>query len=152
MKFTELMEHEQEEIKKGVRFFDPANTGSVATADLGKILRWCKLIPTNAEISALAEQLDPSRTGRISLPFVYNAVANMWPSYPGELERRAWGAFLTFDKCDKGKITPEDLSKILLGFGLEPLPENEVKKIIKESIDRKDGLIEYGMLIREWLK
>ncbi|KAF6774479.1 Calmodulin [Paragonimus kellicotti] len=146
------MDHEQEEIKKGFRFFDPNNIGSIPTAQLGNVLRWLKLIPTNAQIEALCAQLDPNKTGRIRAPMVYDAIASMWPSQPTELETKAWQAFLTFDKLDKGKLSSEEMRKILINSGLEPLQESEVKKILKENADPKDGSIEYGTLIRMWLK
>ncbi|KAF8572185.1 Troponin C skeletal muscle [Paragonimus westermani] len=146
------MDHEQEKIKKGFRLFDPNNIGSIQTAELGNLFRWLKLIPTNAQIQALCAQLDPNKTGLIRAPFVYNAIASMWPSQPAELETKAWQAFLTFDKLDRGKVSSEEMRKILTTSGLEPLPENEVKKILKQNADPKDGSIEYGTLIRMWLK
>ncbi|GAA37658.2 calmodulin-2 [Clonorchis sinensis] len=152
MSFANLMGQAKEEIKKGVNSFDPWKTGFVSTSDLGRILRWLKLIPTNAEIAELASKLDPLESGKVSIPTVYEAVARIWPSSPTELQARAWGAFLTFDKLDSGTMTPENLREILLRIGREPLPEREVEMIIRENTDPKSGLIEYRRLIRQWLK
>ncbi|OON21862.1 hypothetical protein X801_02237 [Opisthorchis viverrini] len=147
-----MMGQAKEEIKKGVDSFDPMKTGFVSTSDLGSILRWLKLIPTNAEIAELASKLDPLESGKVSIPIVYQAVASMWPSSPTELQARAWGAFLAFDKLDSGTITPADLREILLRIGREPVPEREVETIIRDNTDPRSGLIEYRGLIRQWLK
>ncbi|TGZ61141.1 hypothetical protein CRM22_008153 [Opisthorchis felineus] len=152
MSFADMMDQAKEEIKKGVNSFDPSKTGFVSTSDLGRILRWLKLIPTNAEVAELASKLDPSESGKVSVPIVYEAVASMWPSSPTELQARAWGAFLAFDKLDSGTLTPADLRRILLRIGREPVPEREVETIIRDNTDPKSGLIEYRRLIRQWVK
>ncbi|GAA40081.1 Myosin regulatory light chain [Clonorchis sinensis] len=147
-----LPDHHKQAIQNCLRSFDPRNTGHVKSQNVGNILRSLKLIPTNEEISRRTEELDPHHTGFIATEDLYHVIAKMWPSSEAVFKRQIWNAFLLFDKEDRGKLSSQTLHKILTTYGKEPLTEAEVKKIIKDNADPQDGEIEYGSLIRQWMK
>ncbi|VDP67866.1 unnamed protein product [Echinostoma caproni] len=152
MKFADLSSHDAETIKKTVKIFEEGGSGTVKTAQLGNLLRYLKLIPTNAEIEQLTQVGDPQNTGQIRQTVLYHIIADLWPSNPSEVEQRVWSAFLSFDKLDQGVLTSEEFRLILTSIGHEPIPEFEVKKILKEFADPKTGKVPYGEVIRTWMK
>ncbi|THD25987.1 Calmodulin-2 [Fasciola hepatica] len=152
MKLADLSSRDTETIKRGIKFFDTSNSGSVKTSQLGNLLRYLKLIPSNDEIEQIMEILDPNNTGSVSNVVLLHAIAELWPSHPNELEQRVWSAFLAFDKLDQGVLTVEEFRLILTGVGHEPIPEHEVKKIIRDFSDPKTGKVPYGNVIRTWMK
>ncbi|KAA0199562.1 Calmodulin [Fasciolopsis buskii] len=151
MKLEDLSLIDIETIKKGLKLFDTSNSGSVKTSQLGNLLRYLKLIPSNAEIEQIQEILDPKNTGSVNEVVLLHAIAEMWPSHLNELEQIVWGAFLVFDKLDQGLLAPEEFRLILTCVGHEPIPETEVKKIIRDFTDPKTGKIPYGEVIRTWM-
>ncbi|KAA0199563.1 Calmodulin [Fasciolopsis buskii] len=146
----DLMPHEIEQINKAINSFDLKNSGFLPTNRLGDLMRWLKMIPSEAEIETLTKILDPNGTGQIKRKLIVPAISEFWISVPQEFESKLWEAFLTFDKSDKGVLSEDLLRDILTKIGLEPLPEKEVKKIITDFQDPKTGTIEYGQLIRQW--
>ncbi|CAH8521713.1 unnamed protein product [Dicrocoelium dendriticum] len=152
VKSTDLMDHEWAMIKQEIGHFDPLHTGYIPRKQLGNVLRQLKLIPTDAEVEQIGNHLDVHKTGSIKIEHIYPVVRTLWPKNHMQLENQLWDAFMFFDKEMKGKITQQELRKILLTYGLEPLPEKEVKRIIYEFTDPKDGMIEYGAIIRAWMK
>ncbi|VEL39427.1 unnamed protein product [Protopolystoma xenopodis] len=151
MKPEELMEHETEEIRKGFKYFDRTAAGFIKTEELGTALRWIKLIPSSADIDRFIALVDPNHTGKVKWESFLYIACQLWISDPQQREAELWQAFLTFDKNDKGKMTPEQLRSILLEIGENPLTEKEVNAIIKDAVD-KENMIEYGYLIRSWQK
>ncbi|VDN17939.1 unnamed protein product [Dibothriocephalus latus] len=152
MKVEDMMDHEIEEIKKGFKYFDKYNTGKIKTEEIGLCLRYLKLVPTQAQIAAFMELGDPEKRGRISFETFLSMAAQLWCSDAQKREGEIWGAFLCFDKADKGKLPAEELKKILTEYGEEPIPEKEANAIIKAFVDKKENTVEYGYIIRAWQK
>ncbi|VDP67862.1 unnamed protein product [Echinostoma caproni] len=146
----ELMPHEVEQMNKAIMRFDPNNSGFIQTSSLGNLMRWLKMIPSESEVAQLAARLDPEKTGRIKRKLIVPALSETWISIPQEFEAKLWEAFLVFDKQDKGVLSEDLMRDILTKIGLEPVPEKEVKKILRDFTNPKTGMIEYGVLIRHW--
>ncbi|EUB64660.1 putative calmodulin-like protein 6 [Echinococcus granulosus] len=152
MRVEDMMDHEVNEVRKTFRYFDRNNLGTIATDRLGDCLRWLKLVPSEAEISAFSVAADPEGTGTIDFDTFLAVAAQLWIPDLQQREAQSWAAFLCFDKLDKGKLSVEDMKTILTETSDEPLPEKEVNQIIKKFVDKKDGMIEYGYMIRAWQK
>ncbi|CAL8098867.1 unnamed protein product [Calicophoron daubneyi] len=121
------------------------------TANLGDALRLLKLIPTDIEVHRYAKLVDPKNSGTIKFEHFLSVAASLWMN-PAQLSGEAWAAFLIFDKCNTGRISTKLFMKILTAYGLEPIPHNEANKIIKKYSSKSTDTIEYGCLIRAWLK
>lgn len=152
MKFAELRQQDADTIRNGVKRFDTDGRGYIPTKQLGNVMRYLKLIPTNREIEELEKSMDAKNTGFIRDVLVEEVLAQNWPASSNELEKIAWNAFLTFDKKDQGRFTSDELRFILMDCGLEPIAEKDVIKIIRQNIDPATGFIQYGYLIWAWLK
>lgn len=147
----DLMEHEVSEVRKAFRYFDRAGAGIIPTDKLGDCLRWLKLAPSEAEIDAYSKAADPRATGQIDFDTFLAVAAQLWiPDQ--QREAQSWAAFLCFDKLDKGKLSFDELKTIMTSTSEEPLPEKEVVQFLKKFADKKDGMIEYGYIIRTWQK
>ncbi|VDD83480.1 unnamed protein product [Mesocestoides corti] len=152
MKVEDMMDHEIAEVRTAFKYFDRENVGTILTSQLGDCLRWLKLVPSEAEIEGYKEACDPKKKGRVNFDTVLTVVAHLWIPDPQKREGQCWGAFLSFDNEDKGKLPAEELKKILMEVSEEPLPEKEVNQIIRKFVDKKTGMIEYGYIIRAWQK
>ena len=152
MRVEDMMDHEVNEVRKAFRFFDRANTGYIPTDQLGDCLRWLKLVPSEAEIYAFSTAADPQNTGYVDFDTFLAVAAQLWIPDLQQREAQSWAAFLCFDKLDKGKLSVEDMKAILTETSDEPLPEKEVNQLLKKFVDKKDGMIEYGYMIRAWQK
>ncbi|KAL5112215.1 Calmodulin [Taenia crassiceps] len=152
MRVEDMMDHEVNEVRKAFHYFDRSNLGTITTDRLGDCLRWLKLVPSEAEISAFSIAADPKGVGTIDFDTFLAVAAQFWIPDLQQREAQSWAAFLCFDKLDKGKLSVENIKTILTETSDEPLPEKEVNQIIKKFVDKKDGMIEYGYMIRAWQK
>ncbi|CAL8099131.1 unnamed protein product [Calicophoron daubneyi] len=152
MRLSELMDNERNTIRQAINSFDENGSGYVPTEQLGNLMRYLYLIPTNEEVKQLGKILDPDGTGRIKGTILPNAIAQFWPNSPNELEYRIWRAFMIFDKLETGTIPTDEFRLILTSIGTEPLPEQEVRKIIKRFENPNTHKVEYAAIVREWLK
>ncbi|GAA38663.1 centrin-2 [Clonorchis sinensis] len=150
MRVDELTNIELQEIRKCFMLFDENGADYISTADLGKALRWLKLIPTEAQIKQLLSVLDPKGTGLLRFTLFANAAAQLWIRDRVKHDSDLWKAFLHFDKQDTGKITVSDLKRILTEYGTEPIPEKEANKVIRRYADKHTNLIEYRLIIQDW--
>ncbi|VDO06410.1 unnamed protein product [Rodentolepis nana] len=150
MRPEDLMDHEVNAVRKAFRYFDRIGNGRIKTTKLGDCLRWLQLVPTEAQIEALSQSVDPKSTGYINFNAFLEAAAQIWISDQHK-EGKIWDAFLHFDKNESGKISFNDLKQVLTEISTEPLPEKETNKILKKFVD-SNGMIEYGYIIRAWQK
>ncbi|TGZ61138.1 hypothetical protein CRM22_008150 [Opisthorchis felineus] len=150
MRVDELTNAELQEIRNCFMLFDEHRADKISTTDLGKVLRWLKLIPTEAQIKQLLSSLDPKGSGILRFTPFANAAAQLWIRDRVKHDSDLWEAFLHFDKLDTGKITASELKRILTEYGTEPIPEKEANKVIRRYADKHTNLIEYGLLIQDW--
>ncbi|CAL8099125.1 unnamed protein product [Calicophoron daubneyi] len=150
MKLEEINEIDMRKIMDAIKYFDGKEQGFIPTRSLGHLMRFLNLIPSNKEVEDLARRLDPHKTGKIENIFLPAAIAENWPASPNEILQRVWDAFTIFDPAQKGKITIDQFKNILLTIGEEPIPEQEVRNIIKEYGDLEHGVVEYSAVVHEW--
>ncbi|CAL8099116.1 unnamed protein product [Calicophoron daubneyi] len=151
MRFEDLRNKDRERILDAIFQFDLTDTGYIKSSQLGNLMRYLKLIPTNAQIAWTVKLLDPHSKGVICTATLPTVLAKFWPLKPNQIEKTAWAAFQVFDKENIGKLFPEQLRLILNEIGTEPVPMKEVEKIIHEFMDPKDGFIPIASLIKAWL-
>ncbi|THD25986.1 Centrin-2 [Fasciola hepatica] len=146
MRIDDLTENDIKQIRKSFKLFEESNDGYINTSNLGNALRWLKLIPSEAEIGALREALDPNNTGRLTWDRFLVAAAEIWFATPQQLNSHLWHAFIVFDPDLKGVIPADVMKEILLTYGTEPIPEKEADKLIKKFINPYHQ-VEYSFMI-----
>ncbi|KAF8572186.1 hypothetical protein P879_00590 [Paragonimus westermani] len=150
MRVEELSTKDLESIYKCFTYFDRERTGYISAAEFGMALRCLKLIPTEGQIKQFLLVIDPKKTGRIRFETFANAAAQIWIGVETKLQTEIWKAFLQFDKADTGTIAADEMKRILTEYGLEPIPEREASKVIRNFSNKKTNMIEYGFIIRAW--
>ncbi|CAH8503671.1 unnamed protein product [Heterobilharzia americana] len=152
MKHQDLRSDEIELIKKTFHQFDYHNVGFISHKEFAKALRWLKLIPSNAQIAQVLQEIDPEHLGRIKIDAFVDSAVRFWFPTPQKFEEHLWDAFSLFDKDLKGSISSDLLKEILTIHGTEPIPEREVNKIIKRYEKKHQRTVEYASIINDWMK
>ncbi|CAL8098870.1 unnamed protein product [Calicophoron daubneyi] len=151
MRVDELKPEDIQEIRKCFSSFDPGLRGYIKSDDFGTALRCLKLMPTEMQIGHFINALDPNQTGRIKFEHFMAAAAKLWVDETTRM-LDIWNAFFVFDKENTGVISSDTMKKILTVYGLEPVPLAEANKVIRSYANKRTGMIEYGYLVRNWLK
>ncbi|VDP99502.1 unnamed protein product [Trichobilharzia regenti] len=152
MLLDDLRTDEIDLIKKTFHQFDYRNIGFISHEDFANALRWLKLIPSEAEIAQVLQEIDPENLGRIKIDAFVHSVVKFWFPTPQKFEAYLWDAFSAFDKELKGSISSDLLKEILTVHGTEPIPEKEANKIIKRYETKPQRMIEYSSIINDWMR
>ncbi|VDP67867.1 unnamed protein product [Echinostoma caproni] len=150
MPVEDLTGLEVQQIRKAFDLFDRDRRGYISSSEFGFALRWLKLIPTEKEIAEFLKALDPRQTGRIRFDLFFAAATQLWSGGSQKIQNDIWQAFMLFDPSSSGTISASKMKKILMEYGLEPVPEKEVNQVIKQFSNKKTNLIEYVYMIRAW--
>lgn len=114
--------------------------GVLAVRDLGKLLRKVGENPSQAEVQALANQVDKDGTGIIRFPAFLDLMATKVDSLVAEGEIRE--AFRVFDIDGNGFVTRTELKHVMMNLG-EKMTEEEVYSMVEEADIDGDGQINY---------
>jgi len=130
------------ELKEAFSLFDKDNEGAITPEQLGKVMNSLapQLEPTAEELKELIDEVDKSREGKLIftdfLEFMTDRIKNSDPT--AEVKE----AFKVFDTTGAGKISGDDLKKVMGNLG-ENLTDQEVSAMIKQNDSTGDGHIHF---------
>jgi len=136
--FRDLDDTSTAEIKEIFSLFDFKQNGSIATRDMGTVLRGIGWNLTEEQIGDFINEYDHDGTGAIDFPVFFSIVQNNWPMRGPCTEKRARADFGVFDIYNDGYITGADLVNVLQERS-EPLTQTDVDNLLIEIIPIIDG-------------
>lgn len=127
----------------------PNRTGTVATEDLGSILRGLRLDVREEQLEDLVNEVDPEGTGSVELAEIEHLLASCdLPSSPDFEEIVSF--FAPFDRWDDGHVDAAELVEALRTRG-EPLSEEDVARLMQEATIDGDKRINIRDFVRHML-
>ena len=135
---SRLDENEIENLKKIFTAFDKQKNGQISYEELKQGLVQLKSNNINEEeIIELFQSIDVDKNGKID--YTEFLAATLQKKSYLKIER-LYEAFCLFDKKNTGKITKEEIMKVL---NLDKSKEKEIEKVIALVDKDKDGVINY---------
>lgn len=132
---------DEKALKEVFDLYDADNSGAIDSAELGTLLRYLGLCPTNAMVHALLKQYDKDAGGTLDFAEFKALAAEAMPesSTAGLLR----SAFAAFDTDGSGSISIEELRHALTTMG-EPLSDAEVDALFRVVDSDGSGTVDYA--------
>ncbi|WFD20786.1 myosin II light chain [Malassezia caprae] len=142
------------EIKEAFALFDKKGTGTIASENLGDLLRALGQNPTQAEVAQLAASA-PRESTCDALTAVdyatFTKILNRPNGFkPAGTPEEFIRGFQVFDKDGTGQIGVGELRYVLTSLG-EKLSDEEVDELLKGVSVGSDGSINYETFVRQIL-
>merc|ERR1712123_274711 len=141
---NDISNEDKEMVTKVFNKFDSDGTGAVSISELGNIMRSIGMFPTDDEVDDLLEYMDYDGSGVLELDELEKHMAQ-----PIHLRRKIdhehdfKEAFLVFDKDGNGKISKEELTRVLTECGRMQLTLEEAEEFITMVDTDGDGMLDY---------
>lgn len=152
--FAPFMEHIDEpfveRMKAVFTLFDYEQCGSIATEDLGTVLRALGKNVTEEQVNKLANLYDNDGTGTLHFSEFYRIVVEHQPMRARFTEDEVVEYFKVFDRTKSGDILLEDLIELLLHRG-EPLSEEDVTNLVRELTIDGDNRINVRQFVQHMM-
>ncbi|XP_037928040.1 calmodulin-beta-like [Teleopsis dalmanni] len=142
--FEPLTQEEIDEFAAAFSVFDKDAKGVITTQQLGIVMRCLNQNPSEAQLDAMVQEIDPNGTGIIDFHgFLVVMARNMKEP---DKEEDICKAFRVFDKDGTGFVTLAELKHIMTNFG-ENLTNDEIEELIREAQITNTELIDYKKLV-----
>mmetsp|Transcript_31184 Transcript_31184/g.56618 ORF Transcript_31184/g.56618 Transcript_31184/m.56618 type:complete len:145 (-) Transcript_31184:384-818(-) len=128
------------DFKEAFTLFDVDNDGYISTRELGTVIRALGKSPTEAEIRAIIQEIDPQNRGFIDYKEFEEIMFMDMRTYNNEQELTT--AWRVFDKQATGVISTVELKHILSSVG-EKLSPKELNDLLLEADPESKGTITY---------
>ena len=126
-------------------FIDKDGNATIATEELGALMRSLGSNPTNAELADLINEVDFDGTGSINFPAFLTMMAKRIKDYDSEEE--VLDAFRVFDKDGNGQMLAADLKHLMMSIG-ERVSDEELDEMIRVANIDDDGRINYQEFVK----
>merc|ERR1712013_229910 len=141
---TDISDEDKEMVTKVFNKFDADGTGAVSTAELGNIMRSIGMFPTDDEVEDLLKYMDGDGSGVLELSELMKHMAQqIHLRRKVDPEHDFKEAFLVFDKDGNGKISKEELTRVLTECGRMQLTMEEAEEFIVMVDTDGDGMLNY---------
>eukprot|EP00250_Pteridium_aquilinum_P035583 c9686_g1_i1 orf=71-520(+) len=134
-----------QEFKEAFDLFDKKRDGSIASKDLGTVMRSLGQNPTEAELQDMTKEVDPDGKGTIDFGAFLPLMARKMKDTDSEEELKE--AFKVFDKDRNGYISAQELRHVMTNLG-EKLTDEEVDEMIREAGIDPEGQVNYDEFVK----
>ncbi|KAI5082863.1 hypothetical protein GOP47_0002606 [Adiantum capillus-veneris] len=134
-----------QEFKEAFDLFDKKRDGSIATTDLGTVMRSLGQNPTEAELQDMTREVDPQAKGTVDFGDFLPLMARKMKDTDSEEELKE--AFKVFDKDRNGFISAPELRHVMTNLG-EKLTDEEVDEMIREAGIDPEGRVNYDEFVK----
>lgn len=135
------------EMKDVFSLFDFKNDGTIATEDLGTVLRGLGKNLTEEEISDFINENDHDGSGKLDFACFYQIVSENEPMRTSSSLEEVENFFEPFDLYRDGLMMAEDFVRMLKEMG-EPLTDEDVHHLLREIEIDGDNKINYRSFVR----
>jgi len=142
--YRSLTENQIAEFKEAFAVFDKDQNGSISKKELGETLRALGSEPSDAELGDIINAVAQGAE-EIHFPQFLGMMAkkqNRGQSGADD-EKELRAAYKLFDPKAKGKISKDDIKRVLTTLG-EPLTDDEVKEMLVLADKDQDQMLNYG--------
>ncbi|XP_077987297.1 neo-calmodulin-like [Glandiceps talaboti] len=141
---NQVTEEQLSEFKEAFSLFDNDGDGTIATKDLGIVVRSLGLNPTEAELQDMINEVDGDGTGKIHFPEFVRMMAKKMDETDSHEELRE--AFRVFDRNGDGFISAAELRHVLINLG-EQLSDEELHEMMTAADTDGDGQLNYNEFV-----
>jgi calmodulin len=141
----QLTEERIAKFKEAFFLFDKDGDGTIATKELGTVMRSLGANPTEAELHDMINEIDADGNGTVDFPEFLTLMARKMKDVDSEEE--IIEAFKVFDKDGNGFISAAELRHIMTNLG-EKLTDEEADEMIREADVDGDGMINYVEFVK----
>merc|ERR1711971_714275 len=140
---VDISEEDKQMIKNMFEHFDSDKSGKMSVAELGNFMRAIGMFPTD-EVGDLLEHIDDDGSGMVDYSeLMKHMAAQIEIRKSSDPEHDFKEAFLIFDKDSNGRISREELTKILTEHGRMPCSITEAEEFIAMVDEDNDGMLNY---------
>jgi len=133
------------DLREAFELFDKDNSGSISAHELASVMRALGQNPTAEEIEDMVNGIDDNSDGEIDFQEFVSLYSGSMNNADDE-EFIAW-AFESFDTDKSGKLSADEVRRIVLSMGDE-LSEEEVAEIMDRADLDGDGLLSFQEFTR----
>merc|ERR1711865_1194211 len=141
----QLTEEQIAEFKEAFSLFDKDGDGTIATKELGTVMRSLGQNPTEAELQDMINEVDADGNGTVDFPEFLSLMSRKMKDT--DTEEELIEAFKVFDRDGGGFINAAELRHVMTNLG-EKLEDEEVDEMIRESDVDGDGQVNYEEFVR----
>lgn len=141
---ADISEEDKQMIKNMFEHFDSDKSGKMSIAELGNFMRAIGMFPTDDEVADLLVHIDDDGSGMVDYSeLMKHMAAQIDIRKSSDPEHDFKEAFLIFDKDGNGRISREELTKILTEHGRMPCSVSEAEEYIAMVDEDNDGMLNY---------
>ncbi|KAL3874517.1 hypothetical protein ACJMK2_037523 [Sinanodonta woodiana] len=129
------------EIRETFSLFDKDGDDCITTREIGAVMRSLGQNPSEAEILAIINEVDPEGNGTVEFPDFLKMMTRNIKHVDTEDEIKE--AFRVFDKDGNGYINASELRHVMTNLG-EKLTDDEVDEMITAADKLGNGHINYN--------
>mmetsp|Transcript_47833 Transcript_47833/g.95504 ORF Transcript_47833/g.95504 Transcript_47833/m.95504 type:complete len:157 (-) Transcript_47833:189-659(-) len=129
--------------KEAFLIFGKNGDDTIATSELGTVMRSLGANPTQAEVKDLIKEADAGGSGTIDFDEFCKVMARQKADSEADLVE----AFRMFDKDGSGFISAAEARQVMTNLG-ENLPEEEIDEMIREIDPEGEGQINYANFVK----
>lgn len=131
-----LSDSEVEKLWEAFKVFDSDGSGAISAEELGQVMQSLGQSPNETELGEMIREVDVDLSGSID----FEEFKVLLVSQQGDRKSRLKLAFSVFDEDGSGRITADELSRVMSQFGLT---DAELDEIIKEVDHDGDASIDF---------
>lgn len=133
-----LSEEQMTAFKEAFQIYGTHGELTIASKDLGKVMRALGTNPTESELVDFTTELDPEGMGSIDFPAFVPVMKRKLKD--SDTIEELFEAFKVLDKEGIGRIPSDEFRYLMVTMG-EKMREEEVDDMVKEADGRGDGFI-----------
>nr|ABR27265.1 calmodulin [Nyctotherus ovalis] len=137
-----LSRKDQEKYQDVFALFDKNEDDTIATKELGTVMRLLRRDPTEAELQEIIKELDTEGNETIRCSQFLKLMAERKKDDKQDSEDELVAAFKVFDKDGNGFISATELRHIMTNLG-EKLTDEEADEMVREAGANSEGKINY---------
>ena len=136
------------EVREIFSLFDRDADEKIAVGELGLFLRALRRAPTDAEVAQYAAQLDPKKSGLVSIADLLPFLSRTPAINKQQAEQDLVAAFRVFDSERTGFIPSGEFKHIITSVG-EKMSERDADELVKEADPSGSGRVDYQAFARK---